>query len=116
MSCSTIPQPTAPKNRATQLVVHPSGYVLRTGPYDGFDPGPWLWRTENGYRRDTRTGRHRRYEAPDSFNRLRELAWDRFLESSEPLAQAHHPRPRPARRGPITEAVRRLAQKLRGRA
>lgn len=115
MSCSTIPQPTAPKNRPTQLTTHPSGYILRTTPYDAFDPGPWPWRPDNAYRRDHRTGRHRRYEAPDSFPHFRELAWDRFLQASEVLAEAHHARRRPTRRGPITEAVLRLAQRLTSR-
>ncbi|MEU5872333.1 hypothetical protein AB0A73_12345 [Glycomyces sp. NPDC047369] len=90
-------------------------YLIGGRPADPHDPGPWLWRTEPGYRPDRRTGRHRRGELPDPLpenrprprphsgpvaaadpiERLRELAWTRFLDSSEVLAQAHR---RPARR------------------
>ena len=108
MSFTTIPQPTALKNRPTQLVRHPSGHVLRTGPYDEFDPGPWPWRPDNSFRPDTRTGRHRRGEAPDPFTKLREDAWTRFLETSEILAQAHLAKSRPNLLQRFKSAVKRL--------
>ncbi|MCC3764077.1 hypothetical protein K3N28_13480 [Glycomyces sp. TRM65418] len=89
MSSTTIRQSSALENRPTRLRAHPSGYVLRTGPYDEYDPGPWLWNAPADYRRDTRTGRHRRGEAPDPYVKLREDAWTRFLDVSEPLARAN---------------------------
>jgi hypothetical protein len=112
LSLTTIPQPTALEHRPTQLVRHPSGYVLRTGPYDEFDPGPWPWRPDNGYRRDLRTGRHRRGEAPDPFTKLREDAWARFLASSEVLAQAHVTRPRRFRLRALGAALRRAVRRI----
>ncbi len=112
MSFTTIPQPTALKNRPTQLVRHPSGYVLRTGPYDEFDPGPWPWHPDNSYRRDLRTGRHRRGEAPDPFTKLREDAWTRFLETSEILAQAHIAKPRPSRLRALGATLRRAFHRI----
>lgn len=76
-------------------------------PFDPIDPGPF---GSPGWSPDRRTGRHRRSELPDPlpdprpkpasasasaldepyrFSRMRELAWERFLAKSEPLAAAH---------------------------
>lgn len=82
-------------------------WLIGGKPRDPHDPGPWLWNGDTNYQRDNRTGRHRRGELPDPapraafdaaqvFTRMREEAWTRFLESSEPLAAAHHD---PARKG-----------------
>jgi hypothetical protein len=65
MSFTTIPQSTLPENRPTPDQGNLSRYEFRTAPYDAFDPGPWLWRPAAEYRRDLRTGRHRRGESPD---------------------------------------------------
>jgi len=121
MSFMTVPQSTLPENRPTPARMTLSGYQFRTAPYDSQDPGPWLWRTSPTYQRDTRTGRHRRDEAPDPLLQtpnhqvvvIRELAWARFLESSAPLAQAHISTRAPLRKR-FTRALRRAAAILRG--
>lgn len=84
MSSTTIPWPTLPENRLTPAQGNLSGYVFRTAPYDLHDPGPWLWRTSPGYRPDSRTGRHRRGEAPDPC-------------PTSPNTRPRRPSPRPTR-------------------
>lgn len=138
MSFTTIPQLTLPENRPTPSQGNLSRYEFRTAPYDDLDPGPWPWRPGAEYRRDLRTGRHRRDEAPDPlptvertrprprphptlapadpFARLREEAWARFLESSAPLAVAHlapqEPKPRKGIRARLTRWSQRLKRVL----
>ncbi|MCD0442255.1 hypothetical protein LO763_01270 [Glycomyces sp. A-F 0318] len=65
MSYPTLPEIGVPENRPTPSQGSLSRYVFRTSPYDQHDPGPWLWKPDPDYRRDLRTGRHRRDEAPD---------------------------------------------------
>lgn len=123
MSSTTIRQFRAPENRPTRLQTHPSGHVLRTGPYDEFDPGPWAWNAPANYVRDTRTGRHRRNEAPDPYVKLREDAWARFLDVSEPLARANRlrahqlslttGRPRRSLKAFLRDTLRVLVQPMR---
>jgi hypothetical protein len=127
MSFTTIPQLTLPENRPTPSQGNLSRYEFRTAPYDAADPGPWPWRPTADYRRDLRTGRHRRDEAPDPlptvertrprphpplapadpFARLREDAWARFLESSTPLALAHLTEQEPKRRNGLRARLTR---------
>ncbi|MCD0442132.1 hypothetical protein LO763_00640 [Glycomyces sp. A-F 0318] len=141
MSFTTIPQLTLPENRPTPSQGSLSRYSFRTAPYDAFDPGPWPWRPTAEYRRDIRTGRHRRDEAPDPlpttgvkpgaaptrrpsprpappadpFVRLREQAWARFLEGSAPLARAHTAAREPERRSGLRSALVRWARRFKAR-
>jgi hypothetical protein len=114
LSCTTILEPTLPENSATRLDTRlyggPStppgndagtgfpaeeergGFVYRTGPYDEFDPGPWPWHPAPWYRRDTRTGRHRRGEAPDPWPDGEEP----LIRPSRPCATRSTKPPQPA--------------------
>jgi hypothetical protein len=40
-------------------------WMIGGKPYDPDDPGVWPWKPDPTYRRDRRTGRHRRGELPD---------------------------------------------------
>lgn len=85
----TVPQPTLPEYRPTRPSPYPTWHrpvdaadsrrhrigdtwLIGGKPRDPHDPGPWLWRTDPDFRPDTRTGRHRRGELPDSLPAQRE--------------------------------------------